>query len=1187
MKNLITGLLTFWTCLAIQADDIDIYQGKSTGTPQNVMFSMDTSRSMSRWVYFDLGPYNPATTYPKPINGYDPETYYYSKFLDGDASSTIETGFIIDHSLDKDAIVCPGAIDTIEEYGEIVGKFKRWDTIDYSWDAPGLINSGLPMASMDTDAIWECKYDANIHPTYQHIRYEGTSRNNQYRTPPQTCIGSSCWTPGWYVIAYEAVWIDHIRRIFKGNYLNWQIFAKDGSLSGPNQDRMSRMTLARAAAKHAANTVQGFNLGMARFDVDSNGGFIDLPLGPVSSNKTLFNEKIDDYFTYGGTPLSETYFEIARYYRGDNVYFGNNTKSRTQNDTVHRLSSGMVDWYSGQANSDLVNTPSVGGSRRGPNSDTYQSPISSSCQSESLIVLFTDGEPSNDTGANAAIRAMVKDVNFPAGLGTDCSGDGGCADELAYYLANYDQSDKQGRQTIRTSVIGGFLTDTSAENIPADDAGSNNDLDGIPLLRSIANHGKGKYYGVSTYDDVVVALVNAFAGAADTPATFVAPALSINSYNSLEHQDELYYAMFSPAGAADWSGNLKLYRLNRDGIVVDANDNPLIAGDGIIDSAARSFWTPADSPDGPDVLAGGAAQHLTHENNIYTHLVSAEGPLKTVITDTPAMRSLMGLAGNVSDDEVSQIVNWANRVIPTADPAVKDTRRKMEDPIHSRPVVINYASNTDATGSIIDNSVVYVATNAGYLHAFKADKVNFHEYFSYIPKELLPNIASYALNEPLRKDQLYGLDGYINYWIKDVNKNNIVDNTEDKVILYVGMRRGGRNYYALDITKPDSPKYLWQIDGGSTNFERLGQTWSEPTVAKVPWNGGEKVVLIFGGGYDDSEDGASTASSTQLGNSIFMVDAEFGTLLWSASKTGHDYNNSDMTASIVSNIRNIDTKGDRLMNLFYVTDVAGRVWRFDINPKNTGSADFAEGGIIFDANGDSGDSTYNRIYSSPSISYFKDQDDRGFLSLAIGTGHRAEPLKRSSGDEFYILKDYNVTSKPSTYVATKPSDLEAGALTTANVVQGIFHTTLPGWKFTLSLDSEKVLADALTTHGKFIFTSFAPSADAHPGACNADIGITTAYTLYFRSEEAHDQLACFESGICSDPPPEPPEIPKDPGNEPPPLVPAITVEQGCDKPDPADCGCEDSGTTVLIGTSKLGETINSCGTLKKDYWMER
>ena len=49
------------------------------------------------------------------------------------------------------------------------------------------------------------------------------------------------------------------------------------------------------------------------------------------------------------------------------------------------------------------------------------------------------------------------------------------------------------------------------------------------------------------------------------------------------------------------------------------------------------------------------------------------------------------------------------------------------------------------------------------------------------------------------------------------------------------MRRGGKNYYALDISSPDKPKQLWSkpIVGGSDGFEYLAQTWSKPQIAYI------------------------------------------------------------------------------------------------------------------------------------------------------------------------------------------------------------------------------------------------------------------------------------------------------------------------------------------------------------------
>ena len=1191
MKHLITAALTFWLCLSTQADDIDIYQGQSTGIPQNVMFLMDTSRSMSRWVYLDLGPYDPNTTYPVPINGFDPETYYYGKYVDGDGSTDSETAFLHARYLHKDAIHCDGAVDIIEQYGVISGKFKRWDPIQEKWEAPGLITTGLPHGSMRTDAIWDCKNDEGVHPAGKNLDYNLINAS-QYVDPARNCLFGACWTPLWYTIAYEAFWLNRVGKVFKGNYLNYEIYAKNGTILGPNQDKMSRMTLARAAAKHAANTVQGFNLGLARFDSRNNGGFIDLPVGPIDTNKAIFNDKIDDYFTFGGTPLSESYFEIARYYRGDSTYFGNNSYSRIQDAIVNRFPSGLVSWLHAiiPGISHDEHTPSVPESRIGGTGNTYSSPIDSSCQSESVIVLFTDGEPQSDSGANSAIQNMIQDVNFPAdsGLSKSCSGDGSCADELAYYLANFDQSDLPGRQTIRTYVVGGFLEDnTGDDDSGSSDGGSNNDLNGIPLLRSIAHHGNGEYFGANSYQEIVDALTTIFGNTSDAPATFVAPAISTNSYNRLEHQNELYYAMFSPNNRANWQGNLKVYQF-KGGEIVDANDNPILGNDGVITNRTRSFWTPAGSPDGPNVIAGGAAQHLTKEHKIYTHLTTTSGALTTPISNSEAIKSLMNLPTNIRTDDFNQIINWANRVSPEAS---DDTRREMEDPLHSRPVIINYSATKDSNGKVIADSVIYMATNSGYLHAFKADKDSFEEYFSYVPKELLPNIAKYAKDTPLRKDSLYGLDGHINYLFRDHNKNGQVDAGDgDKVILYVGMRRGGRNYYALDVTDRNNPRYLWQIDGGSSGFERLGQTWSEPVVAKVPWNNDEKIVLLFGGGYDETEDEAAAASSLQLGNAIYMVDAETGDLLWKASKSSHDFNHADMTASMNNNIQAIDINRDRLTDYFFVTDVAGHIWRFDIDKNNTGSSNFAEGGIIFDANGDSGDSLYNRFYASPSISYFKDKTGKGFLSLAIGTGFRASPLAPSVGDEFYIIKDYHVSGKPSSYNTLTPSNLSAHALTTTHEYYQIAHNSdsSHGWKFSLPRASEKVINSALTTHGRFIFTSFSPNSDPNPGSCSYDLGTTDAYTIYFSDDNNEGPvvlppnppppLPCEATNSC---PPKDPPPPIPPGADP------IAMEAGCSKEDPSECTCEDGGTAVLVGTSTLGNTISSCGILDKDYWMER
>ena len=43
-----------------------------------------------------------------------------------------------------------------------------------------------------------------------------------------------------------------------------------------------------------------------------------------------------------------------------------------------------------------------------------------------------------------------------------------------------------------------------------------------------------------------------------------------------------------------------------------------------------------------------------------------------------------------------------------------------------------------------------------------------------------------------------------------------------------GLGKGGRSYYALDITDPDAPTLLWEITTTSTGFANLGLTYGNP-----------------------------------------------------------------------------------------------------------------------------------------------------------------------------------------------------------------------------------------------------------------------------------------------------------------------------------------------------------------------
>src|SRR5690606_42147199 len=73
--------------------------------------------------------------------------------------------------------------------------------------------------------------------------------------------------------------------------------------------------------------------------------------------------------------------------------------------------------------------------------------------------------------------------------------------------------------------------------------------------------------------------------------------------------------------------------------------------------------------------------------------------------------------------ELTKPVQWLSGLdVKGPDPAA--ARRTMEDPLHSRPVLVNYGSIFDAAGNKIPDSTLYIGTNSGYLHAFDTSENN-------------------------------------------------------------------------------------------------------------------------------------------------------------------------------------------------------------------------------------------------------------------------------------------------------------------------------------------------------------------------------------------------------------------------------------------------------------------------------
>ena len=193
-------------------------------------------------------------------------------------------------------------------------------------------------------------------------------------------------------------------------------------------------------------------------------------------------------------------------------------------------------------------------------------------------------------------------------------------------------------------------------------------------------------------------------------------------------------------------------------------------------------------------------------------------------------------------------------------------------------------------------------------------------------------------------------------------------------------RRGGNFIYAIDVSDPDAPRFKFKLSPSTPGLSGLGQTWSMPKVTKVrDGTASGKVVLIFGGGYDTAED-SGTAGTT--GRGVYVVDALTGTVL-KQFLTAAD-GASTISTSIPSDVTivNVDRDAKGFADRAYVGDMAGNVWRMDLDdPSSTTNA--AAGWKL------------HKLASLGARKFFYPPDvvlGATFHAVLIGSGDREKPL---------------------------------------------------------------------------------------------------------------------------------------------------------------------------------------------------
>jgi type IV pilus assembly protein PilY1 len=660
-------------------------------------------------------------------------------------------------------------------------------------------------------------------------------------------------------------------------------------------------------------------------------------------------------------------------------------------------------------------------------------------------------------------------------------------------------------------------------------------------LQQVANYTNGTLYDVDTPQDLVDALSN-FRTRVEESSILVSPIITTDAFGFHTQDKKIYFSLFKPERKASWGGNLKCYKLGNDGIIYDKNDNPAIdENTGFFKSTAHSFWSSA--VDGNDILKGGIVEHISQDRKVYSDVLDTSynhyANNSTPLSD-PANK--LHEDNNLITQELLEsqhlwspvntrisILKWA-RGVDTRDINKNsdhtDNRPSIGDSMHTKPLLVKYYNNDET---------IFLTTNTGFLHAVNPSNGN--TIFSFMPRDLLPNIK-YGSSNSVYNNKIYGLDAPITSLTLDANGDgNILQSAggavspNEAIFLIMPMRRGGRNIYSLNVSDRDNPKMAWTIRGGKTSIEqttklyksgstvglgdftKLGQTWSIAMPAMVNWQGTPKVVLFFGGGYDEQTDNQTTIQSNSMGNAIFMVDAISGEKLWQASgnsANGTDTVISGMDYSIVANLALVDINQDGFTDFIIATDIGGQVFRIDINNNNIGPASFAIGSVIAKLS-DTTLSGSRRFFEATNISL---APNNTHLNIAIGSGFRANPNSTYTQDRVYVIKDKNVFSKPTNYAyangdAIRTSDLynatdnliQSGTasqkLTASNDLKSKY-----GWYINLEETGEKLLSKLQTYSGVLTFTTYTPPDPLSIAACNPTFGHSNLYALNIENATA-------------------------------------------------------------------------------------
>ena len=602
-------------------------------------------------------------------------------------------------------------------------------------------------------------------------------------------------------------------------------------------------------------------------------------------------------------------------------------------------------------------------------------PVTYSCQ-QNFALFTTDGYWNSNAGQDLSGSAIGNQDNANSGFTTRTDGayDGnvtGASDTLADVAAYYYKTDLRttGPASITTNNVPTSAKDTATHQhmtlftlglgiqglmdyVPDYETNSTSDFAKIkaggtgtcawttgvcdwPLpagnsptaiddLWHAAVNGRGVYFSASNPNSLADGISGALS--ALKVQTAAASASATSSPNITPTNNSIFSSTFR---TTKWDGEIIAQKINpATGAVLPASvwsAQTLLDARTTATTDTRTIWA-------PDASSSNKLKAFLWANLSASGSggIAAEQPYFANKCTSLSQCPLLTLTDILTANDGQSMVNYLRGQKSSEGGTLRDRDHVLGDSVNATPEFVkdaegDYADAVIPTYQTFQTSaavtgrkgVLYIAANDGMLHAF--DGANGNELWGYVPRIVMPNLYKIATdNWSVR--HVYSVDG------SPVTGSVYSGSSPGgawKTILVAGLGKGGRGYYALDVTDPDNPKGLWEICSDSTlcaiNDSDMGDTYGTALITKRAFDG--RWVVIVTSGYNNITPGTGKGY-------MYVLDAMTGAILRKVTTNVGSTTQPSGLSKLAGYAFNPISNNTSLF--VYGGDLLGNLWRFDM-----------------------------------------------------------------------------------------------------------------------------------------------------------------------------------------------------------------------------------------------------------------